>query len=478
MSRNTRSTRRRASQSPDRLDDIFDLTRSADDVHNELMQQALLEAIGGVPTPVSPTYHKFSPTSPTYSRRSHRSSIVPAAYDPARPNAESHDVPYDPAAWADATVISSDHGSRRSRASTPLFGRSAAHYSPSIPVFSPNSRPLRTSQEYDPLAPTPGYRYADRLPGRASWRQAPYVSDNELSPGYQPYEGHERAGNYRRTSARLERLARTLDRFATHVDSRMDRMEAQLGALYDALSEQADGPRGAGSASSGGRKRKRLSSTSSSPSKRVSFDTPDSDTSFEPSISDLFPSEEDYDDDDSASNNDGDDSDDDGDEDGDEDGSPPQKPRRSPTPSSKRSPSPKTPPNRGSPSPPRTPRKPAPTRLTPRTPPQQTGPDVSSTPAASRKSRTALKSPAAQVQRPPPQQITRAVPAAPISPRKKRSGTRETAPAPPPAPALLRMRSSARIRAQAAGTKSRPASVKAKLEGSPHVVNRGRCWPL
>jgi hypothetical protein len=288
MSRNTRSTRRRASQSPDRLDDIFDLTRSADDVHNELMQQALLEAIGGVPTPVSPTYHKFSPTSPTYSRRSHRSSIVPAAYDPARPNAESHDVPYDPAAWADATVISSDHGSRRSRASTPLFGRSAAHYSPSIPVFSPNSRPLRTSQEYDPLAPTPGYRYADRLPGRASWRQAPYVSDNELSPGYQPYEGHERAGNYRRTSARLERLARTLDRFATHVDSRMDRMEAQLGALYDALSEQADGPRGAGSASSGGRKRKRLSSTSSSPSKRVSFDTPDSDTSFEPSISDLF----------------------------------------------------------------------------------------------------------------------------------------------------------------------------------------------
>jgi hypothetical protein len=457
-SRNTRSTRQ-TSQSPNRLDDIFDLTRSADDVQDVLVQQALLEAVGNVPTPVSPTYHSRSPTSPAYSRRSGRSSIVPPAYDPAQPNAEDNAVPYDPSAWADATVISSDHGSRRSRSrsSTPAFRRSAAHYSPTSPAFSPIARPLSRLPPNLPVSA----RYAERFPHRAIPRPAPYtpytpsaIAGGERSPDYM-YDGafdelYFRAYSEAMSSGQLDRIIHRLESMQERFGLPLDHIEAQLEAISDVLSEQMNGSLAPGvTASRGGKKRKCSSSASS---KRVSFDTSESDTSFEPSSSDLFPSESDYDDDDNNG--------------GDESRSPSKKPKRSPTPPSKRSPFPRTPPNRGNPSPPRTPRKPAPTRPNPCTPPQQQDPAVPSTPAAPRKSRAASKSPAAQAPRTPPQQVTPAVPATPAAPRQKRAAASETAASPPQAPALPPMRSSARLRAKAASDKPRSGSGKGNLEGS------------
>lgn len=425
MSRATRSARQ-TPQSPDRLDDIFDPMRSADNVEDLLMQQALLEAVSGVRTP----------TSPAFSRRSGRSSIAPPAYDPAHPNAQGDAIPYDPGAWSAVSEVGSYHANRRS--STPPSNRLGARYSPTAPVYNPYSRSQREAQQYDPSAPIPGGRYNDfrDLPGVAR-RALSVVAGGEPSPGYSQYGGYGAARHSPTTGSvavRLDGFAETLDQFQRHVDSRMDRIEAQLTMISDALSDQMNGTKTPDTASSGS-KRKRPSP------KKVSFDTSGSDTSFSPSDSDndnnLF----------SSSDSAGDD-DDDTEEDN-EQSSPPKKPKisvQSPT-------SPRTPPNRGSPSPSNSARGKASGRPAPSTPRQQIDAAVHSTPAAPRNGKAAARSPVTRTPRTPPHQSTPAVPATPAAPRKKRSGNLKTATTPTPAHSIPQTRSSARIRAQVAATK-------------------------
>jgi hypothetical protein len=170
------------------------------------MQQALLEAVGSVQTP----------TSPAISRRSGRSSIP--AYDPAQPNAPEEAVPYDPTAWGAVSEVSSE--SRRSSAPAPAHRRTAVRYSLTTPAYNPSSR------LYDPAG---------------TGRALAVVAGGEPSPGYRQYgaaHGSPTAGG---VAARLDGLFETVDRFQRRVESRLDRIEGQLGAISEALEEQVNG---------------------------------------------------------------------------------------------------------------------------------------------------------------------------------------------------------------------------------------------
>lgn len=306
MSRPTRITRQ-TSTNPNNFDHIFDTLYPGDE--DLLMQQALLEAVGRFQTP----------TSESIGARSRRSSTRPPAYDPAQPNAPADAVPYDPTTWNALSEASS--GSRRS--STPALGPVGMRYSPTTPAYSPSLRSQRQTQQYDPTSPL--YGRSDRLydPAGFAWRSPSVVPGGEPSPGYSYYGGYGAA----QASPTSGNVAARLDRLF----DRLDRVEAQLTAITDFLTDELNGTTptvNTSSQSLSGNKRKRPSN------KKVSFGP------FEEESDSDVPS------------------------------TPPKKSKPSP----KKSPSPKTPPKQpaaSSPKAPKAPRKAAPKRPAPVTPARQ-----------------------------------------------------------------------------------------------------------
>lgn len=244
------------------FDGVFDLHGIDDE--DILMQQALLEAVGRVRTP----------TSPSAGQRSRRASSHPPAYNPAEPNVRETAVPYDPTSWG-AVSESSSEGRR---ASSQVRGQAAPRYSPTGIAYSPRSRPQQNQQPYDPSSPL--YMRSTRLydpygPGRSPLS---VTAGGEPSPGYSPFGGWGRYG-FDRSSANIATLQsdvngvlEALEDYQQQVDSRMDRIEAQLAAISDLLAEQIDAYQADEDRSTSRNKRKR------SADKRVSFDTLDDDS--------------------------------------------------------------------------------------------------------------------------------------------------------------------------------------------------------
>lgn len=255
MSRFPRSARN-ARDSFD-FDGVFDLQGIDDE--DILMQQALLEAVGRVRTP----------TSPSPGQRSRRASSHPPAYDPAEPNARENAVPYDPTAWG-AVSESSSEGRR---ASSQVRGQAASRYSPTGIAYSPRSRPQQNQQPYDPSSPL--YMRSTRLYDPYGPERSPFsvTAGGEPSPGYSPFGGWGRYG-YDRSPANIATFQRdvngvleALEDYQQQVDSRMDRIEAQFAAISDLLAEQIDAYQADEDRLTSRKKRKR------SADKRVSFDT-------------------------------------------------------------------------------------------------------------------------------------------------------------------------------------------------------------
>ena len=281
MSRFSRSARS-ASDSYN-FDGILDPSQVSDD--DIRMQQALLEAVGRVQTP----------TSPSVGRSSRRASSQPPAYDPAQPNAREDAVLYNPTAWG-----TSSGDVERRWVSSQTQGSGAARSSPTSTAYSPRSRPQRQQQQYDPSSPM--YARPPKLYDPSDAGRSPTAS-GEPSPGYSPYgayggyRGYGGYGDYVdyrdlahhsyvRPYAAIVRLQRrvtgvmeALEDYQTQVDARMDRVEARLAAISDLLAEQIEAQQANEDASSHRKKRKRPSD------KKVSFDTSadDSDAPTTPS---------------------------------------------------------------------------------------------------------------------------------------------------------------------------------------------------
>jgi hypothetical protein len=360
MTRLTRPTH----QSPT-YSDFFAVQPEDEDL---LMEQSLLEAVDQVQTPTTPPARA--------GRRSRRASPHPPAYDPAQPNAQGDALPYDPVTW---NLLSSNGSGSGSRRSTPVLRQAgSARYSPTTPAYSPSMHSHRQheAEQYDPC--TPLYRRSGTLYDLAAAaadaeygrRSSSMVAGGEPSPGYGHYDGYgvgQASPTSASVAARLDNISDILRSQQGQIDTRadrLDRLEAQLTAIADFLTDELNGSkptvnRSSDSFSNGSNKRKRWLK------KRVSFTTSDS-------------------------------ADDDDDEDEDGSSTPSKKQKTSPspkTPSNKRTANPSTPPKAPHKA---APKRPAPPAQAPSTPARQTGRAVA-TPAAPRKqTRTAQPAPASE----------------------------------------------------------------------------------
>jgi hypothetical protein len=256
MTRATRSTRQQ-SRSSDRLDELINLRRYPVDPveYDNLLQQhqALLAAIAAVPTPASPDDEllRYQPAHPIFQD-----------FGLILPDVPGGIFALDREDSATPEAASGLRASRRSKSVTPASrGRVPVGSTPMLPAQSPPAGGRVNGGCFDLPA-----NFFDSSPPRARAMPAlaggaPSPEYTPTSPAYNPASYSPLFGNASRSpvggavARRLDGIDATLERLQRRVDLRADRIDAQLLAITQTLSNQRKGA----ATLSNDRKRKRSS---------------------------------------------------------------------------------------------------------------------------------------------------------------------------------------------------------------------------